>query len=331
MNSLVTKREFKTLMKGLKISQKDGPFAVATSGGPDSMALSLLMSKWGDAHYLTFDHGLREGSDKEAEHVSTWLKARSLSHTTLKWQGKKPDANIQATARNARYQALNQYCAAHKIRFLFLAHTLDDQAETFLIRLFRGSGIDGLSAMAQVTPSPAGGGVQLVRPLLSIPKTRLKATCKAFDQEWIEDPSNQNIEFTRVKVRSLLRNTDIDGLDAETLAKTAARMARAKGLLEKLKNELLARAFQTSGPGQGTIDTEKLTTAHEEIGLRALSRILMQIGGAPYPPRLEKVERLWKAIGLSDFKGATLAGCQLGPCRKGKVEICREAVKSVDF
>ena len=135
-------------MAALGLSPGDGPFAVATSGGPDSMALALLFKDWGEATFLTFDHRLRKESKAEALQVKAWLAASGQPHEILTWRGAKPAAGIQAAARQARYQALEGWCRERGVKYLFLAHTRDDQAETFLIRLLRGSGVDGLAAMA---------------------------------------------------------------------------------------------------------------------------------------------------------------------------------------
>ena len=314
-----TQKDFTKVMTGLGITPADGPFAVAVSGGPDSMALSLLFSGWGEASYLTFDHGLREGSQKEAEQVGRWLKQRGLSHKILTWHGEKPATGIQAAARTARYRALEGWCRDHGIKALVLAHTRDDQAETFLMRLIRGSGVDGLAAMAPVAPPLSGpDSPRLVRPLLGVSKQALKEYLTSAGQPWVEDPSNQNLDFMRVKVRKLLGDTEIEGFTAETLAKTAARMARVKEVLGGRTQGVLEKALVVSRFGFGELDVAEFHKAHEEIALRALSRMLIFFGGGGYPTRLEQVERLCHALGQKEFKGATLAGCLLEPKPKSK-------------
>ena len=291
------------------------------------MALALLFKDWAEATYLTFDHGLRIESKAEALQVKAWLAAKGLRHEILTWRGEKPTTGIQAAARQARYRALEGWCRNFGVKYLFLAHTRDDQAETFLMRLFRGSGVDGLAAMAPLSSPVTGpGGPRLVRPFLDVAKAGLVATLKAAGQEWIKDPSNENLDFLRVQVRKSLRESEIEGFDTNTLAKTAARMARVKDLLDDLTREVLEKALFVSPFGFGELDVAAFQTGHEEIALRALSRMLVFFGGGGYPPRLEQVERLYHALEQKDFKGATLAGCQLEPKpkTKGKIIFSRE-------
>ncbi len=292
------------------------------------MALAHLFKDWGEATYLTFDHGLRKESKAEACQVKNWLTAHNLRCEILSWRGEKPSTGIQAAARQARYQALEGWCRKFGVKYLFLAHTRDDQAETFLIRLFRGSGVDGLAAMAALSSPVTGpGGPRLVRPFLDVAKADLIATLKTAGQEWIEDPSNENLDFLRVQVRQLLRESEIEGFDADTLAKTATRMARVRGVLEGLTRDLLGECLEVYQEGYGKLALSKLLAAPEEIGLRALSRLLVFFGAGGYPPRLEHLERLYRALGGDDFSGATLAGCRIFPGKAGEDEVCfcREA------
>lgn len=321
-----TSQEFAREMAALGLTPGDGPFAVATSGGPDSMALALLFAGWGKATYLIFDHGLRDGSAAEARQVGQWLENKGYSHKILTWQGAKPTSDIQARARAARYQALEGWCRSNGVTALLLGHTHDDQAETFFMRLLRGSGVDGLAAMAAVAPPVSdNNGPKLVRPLLGVAKARLKEFLNAEGQDYITDPSNENPAFLRVQVRRLLAASDIEGFNADTLVKTASRMARVKRVLDSLTREVLKTSLQVFDEGYGRLDTPGLLAAPEEIGLRALSKALVAFGGGRYPPRLEKLERLYQALKAKDFSGATLAGCQIFPDHDGFIYFCREA------
>lgn len=317
----VTKEEFAAAMAALGLSPKGGPYAVAVSGGADSMALALLFADWGTARYLTFDHKLRPESTKEARQVQAWLQDRGLDCTILTWQGKKPASNIEALARDARYRALKGWCRENGAECLIVAHTMSDQAETFLMRLFRGSGVDGLAAMAPIR----GQNPKLVRPLLSLTRARLVSTLKEKGQVWIEDPSNENFDFMRVKVRALLANSEIEGLDIKTLAETAGRMARVRAALDEMTTALLKQAATIHEEGYVTLDFKKIQGANEEIGLRALSKTLMFVAQSDYPPRFGALERLYGDLGGKAFKGATLHGCQLVSGAKDMVEVCREA------
>lgn len=342
--------EFAGLMRAAGVPA-GASLAVAVSGGPDSMALALLAGDWaaeagqkggkagsGDIHFLTFDHGLRRESADEARQAGAWLAARGLTHHIFSWPEDlpKPASDVQGAARKARYEALEGWCRAHDVKFLLLGHHLEDQAETLLMRLARGSGIDGLSAMAVSAPPVTGQGIagqeqtpRLLRPLLGTPKARLVATLTARDQQWIEDPSNSDRSYLRVQARELLRDMPLDGLTPERLAATARRMARVREVLDDQTSRLLDASVTLSEEGYARLDPALLIDpdTYEEISLRVLSRLAASIGGRAYPPRLEGVERLLVDMKSGDFTGATLAGCLFAPFEAGKnlLLVAREA------
>lgn len=319
------KDEFFALMANLGLGPNNGPFAVAVSGGPDSMALAHLMKEFGEVHCLTFDHGLRKGSDQEAEQVHTWLVEKGFNHRTLKvsWNGEPPKTGIQAAARKERYRAMEDWCKKNQVRYLMTAHQLEDQAETFLMRLLKGSGVDGLAAMAAKSAGLFEGDITILRPLLGVSKGRLKALLKAQNLPWIQDPSNENQAFTRVKIRQILKNSN--DFDAQTLARMASRLAQVKSVLNGLTENFLADALVVKSAGYGILKRKLFFNAAPEIGQRALSKILSFIGQSDYPIGFNKIERLYQALGKNDFRGATLQGCQLSPVPPGDILICREA------
>lgn len=301
-----------------------GPFehaphvAVGVSGGADSMALVLLADAWarrqgGRVTAITVDHGLRTGSATEARQVGIWLKAHGIQHDVLTWQGKKPQSGIQAAARKARYALMGEWCKSHGVLHLLLAHHLEDQAETFLLRLGQGSGIDGLAGMAGVVEK---SNMRLLRPLLSVPKDRLRATLEMASQSWIEDPSNENRAFERVRIRQSLPVWAEAGMSPQALADTASRMARARIALETGASDLLARCCSLDPAGYARLQPDILFDAPEELSLRALARVLISVGGREYSPRLRKLERFHEKMKMAHFddltswKGATLAGCR---------------------
>ena len=330
----LTAREFRTLMAALGPFERAPHLAVAVSGGADSMALCLLAHGWartrgGRIAALTVDHGLRPESLSEARKLRAWLRPLGVTHHILRWKGaakwEKPAANVQALARAARYQLLTGWCRERHVLHLLVAHHLEDQAETFLLRLGRGSGIDGLAAMAPVAELD---GARLLRPLLAVPKERLRAFLKARGQDWIEDPSNRDPAHARVRIRALLPTLAGEGMDARRLAATASRMSRARAALEEAAAKILAGAATVYPAGYCRLATGPLRAAPSEVGLRALARVLMCIGGAPYPPRLERLERLYGALARDGLATArTLAGCRIAPARPGGggvVWVCRE-------
>lgn len=319
-----------------------GPFedkphiAVAVSGGADSMALSLLLANWVGKHggtlsALSVDHGLRDGSAAEAARVASWMAARGIDHHVLNWQGDKPTTALQATARTARYDLLSDWCRRKRVLHLLLAHHLEDQAETFLLRLRGGSGVDGLAAMAGIVEK---GPMRLLRPLLGIAKARLRATLQAASQQWLEDPSNHNTAFERVRIRQSLPDYAAAGMTAQVLAQTASRMARTRLALEAGASKLLAACCSMEAAGYVKIDGPALFSAPDEISLRALGRMLLCVGGRQYPPRLEKLERLHEKMktafydDLKGWKGATLGRCRVlsstGTGCAGQFLMCRE-------
>lgn len=319
----IEKDEFFALMADLGLGPKDGPFAVAISGGPDSMALALLFADFAPAHYLTFDHGLRKDSAREAEQVHNWLGKIGLGQTILKWSGDKPETGIQAAARKARYEAMEGWCKKNQVKYLLTAHHMEDQAETFLMRLLKGSGVDGLAAMAPKSTGLFASEITILRPLLGVSKARLKATLRAKNQPWIDDPSNENKDFTRIKIRELLKKSN--DLDAETLAMTAGRLAKVKSVLNGLTENFLAGALVIKSAGYGILKREVFLNARPEIARRGLSKILTFIGQSDYPPGFDKLERLYSSLEKGGFRGATLQGCQIAPLPSGEILICREA------
>lgn len=301
--------------------------AVGVSGGADSLGLVMLAQGWaaergGDVLALIVDHGLRPESAAEAALVGGWLGARGIAHAVLRWEGKKPVTAIQAAARAARHRLLAERCREEGILHLALAHHRDDQAETVLLRFARGSGIDGLAGMA---PVRAAGAVRVIRPLLDLPHERLVATCRAFGQEWIEDPSNRNPRFARARLRAAGEALAAEGLDPPRLADIARRAARARNALECGTAALLAEAAEVHPEGWLRLDPKPLLNAPEELGLRALVRCIAATGGAPYAPRDEAAERLLAEIGAGAFRGRTLGGCRV-LARRGHLVIAREPV-----
>jgi tRNA(Ile)-lysidine synthase len=314
-----------------------GPFesapliAVAVSGGADSMALVLLARHWaagrgGSAVGLTVDHGLRPGSAREARQVKAWLARHRVAHVILRWRGAKGGANLQAEARAARYRLLDSWCRRRGALHLLLAHHREDQAETFLLRLGRGSGVEGLAAMAPVSET---ANLRLLRPLLDVPRARLSATLAELGQEWIEDPSNQDPRHARVRVRALLPALGGEGIDPTRLAGTARQLGRARSALEGGTAQLLARAVRLDPAGYARFDGRLLSEAPEEIGLRAVARVIQAVGGSDYAPRLEGLERLHREIAGNGWPwGRTLGGCRVvragAPGTSPNLLICRE-------
>lgn len=300
--------------------------AVAVSGGADSLALTLLADGWarsrgGSVLALTVDHGLRPEAATEARQVGGWLAAQGIAHRILRWDGDKPAHGLQAAARQARYALLRRAAAEAGLLHLMLAHHRDDQSETLLQRLTRGSGVDGLAAMSPIVELPE---LRLLRPLLDVPRVALQAFLAAQGQDWVEDPSNRSDAYQRVRMRGFLQ---AEGLEAQRLAATSRAMGRARQALEEAVADLTARAVDLHPAGFLTIAPRILRAAPDEVGLRLLANCCRCISGAEaYPPRLEKLERL-----LAELDGLTgrrsFGGCLIAPSRGGRLLISRETAR----
>jgi tRNA(Ile)-lysidine synthase len=275
--------------------------ALAVSGGSDSTALAALFADWlrrrgGDpaAHtVLTVDHRLRSESAAEAEAVARLAVGLGFRHATLVWDGPKPQTGLQAAAREARYRLMAGYARAQGISVLLTAHTLDDQAETLLMRLARGSGLDGLAGIAAELQL---GTLRIARPLLAIPKARLRATLEQRAISWIEDPSNEQQAFERTRIRAARPSLDALGLTPGMLASSVARLQRARAALDRIVDDLCATPPQglvaIDPCGVLTLDRHRLLQASEELALRVLLRCILAAGGSDEPVPLARLEAL---------------------------------------
>jgi tRNA(Ile)-lysidine synthase len=305
-------------------SPLNAPFALAVSGGGDSVALMHLAADWlktrhqplDRAHVLTVDHGLRSGSAKEAAATMAWATGIGFAAHTLRWRGQRPRSNVEDGARNARYRLIGDWCRANGIANVLVAHTRDDQAETFLLRLGRGSGVDGLSAMRPRAPYPLPGydGAELIRPLLDIGRDDLRADLAARGAPFIEDPMNEDPRFARVRIRQALPVLEAAGLSSQRIVQAAGHLARAREALDAATQRFLADHVRFA-PAGAFFDGAALSAEPREIGLRALSAILMRVSGKAYRPRFERLEHLYDALG-SSMAGLTLSGCRIGPAPK---------------
>jgi tRNA(Ile)-lysidine synthase len=266
---------------------------------------------------LTVDHGLQPHSKAHARHVLRWAKALGLKAAVLSWEGAKPDADIEAAAREARYRLMGEWCRAHGIAALYAGHTRDDLAETFLLRLARGSGLDGLAAMRPIAPYPVAGfkELRIVRPMLGLEREVLRTYLTVRGQEWIEDEMNRDPRFSRVRIRDTMTVLEQAGLSASRIADAANHLGRAREALEMVTAAVLTRACRNDG-GQVLVETSALRAAPREVGLRALSRLLMAVSEQAYGPRFERLERLFDSI-VDESLGAgrTLHGCRIAPAR----------------
>jgi tRNA(Ile)-lysidine synthase len=268
---------------------------------------------------LIVDHGLRDGSAADAALAADWARAAGFPAEILRDQTSAAsgiEANIEAWARTVRYALLGGWCRKAGIAALFVAHTSDDQAETFLLRLARGSGIDGLSAMRARSPFPLPGfdGIELFRPLLGVGRDELREFLAHRGHGFLHDPMNDDPRFARTRMRALLPALKAAGLAPSRLAEAAAHLARGRDALDAATDAFLRDHARFDAGGDALLDARALASVATEIGLRALASVLMRVSGAPYRPRFVRLERLFQAVIAPDFRRArTLLGCRVGP------------------
>ena len=301
----VSAAEAKTLFDPLA---RAASLILAISGGPDSTALLVLAARWRSARKsgpklvaVTVDHGLRRSSAAEARAVGRLARRLGVPHRILRWQGRKPATGLQAAARAARYRLLAGAARKAKARHVLTAHTLDDQAETVLIRMSRGSGMTGLAAMAAASPLPVGASpgpaIMLIRPLLDLPKARLIATLEQAGLGFADDPSNRDPRFTRARLRGVMPALAREGLDARSLALLARRLRRAEAAIDAAVAVAAAELSQGPWADRGPIDFDagKFARLPAEVALRLLGRAITHVGNEG-PVELRKLEQLYDAL-----------------------------------
>lgn len=307
--------DFDDAMKGLPEIPDGTRIAAGVSGGPDSMAMLWLLSRWAEKRGIvidayTVDHALRAESAQEAQKVGAWIKGwPCVSHTILRWDGDKPDSRILEEARFARYDLMAQAMGRSGAHYLFIAHHADDQAETFLIRLAKGSGLDGLSCMKPSQKMESS--MTVLRPLLAWSKDDLVKICRENNIPYVDDPTNKNEHYLRPRLRAAKEILEEEGLSAKRLCMTARRISRAREALEAAADSLFGASLVEQGHQRFLFDYKMLQEAHEELALRVILKAMNDIHPDDgYGPRLEKVESLLERILHDpDFKGATLGGC----------------------
>lgn len=307
-------------MRGYFTQTLPASLGVAVSGGSDSLALLFLAKQWCAGHGIecravTVDHDLRPTSRQEAEWVVQVAANLGIACDIKTWAHDDPKANLQAQARTARYGLIDAW--RHDISHVLTGHTLDDQAETFLLRLKRGSGVDGLSAMASVRDM---GDWSILRPCLNMTRQDLRAFLMEHSQTWIEDPSNDNPKFDRVRMRHMLNDMRDAGLDAKGLADTSTRMARARDALQFYTKQL-ARTSVTTEYGDVIIDLNDLNAAPDDIQFRLVAAAIGWITSQTYRPRFSALKNGLEAV--KNGQAATLAGAVLFP-HKGHLRATRE-------
>ncbi|MGL4974501.1 MAG: tRNA lysidine(34) synthetase TilS [Bosea sp. (in: a-proteobacteria)] len=307
---------------------------IAVSGGPDSVAALYLLARWLkhsarniSLNAATVDHHLRGAeSTREAADVASLCTRMGVPHATLDWLGDKPAAGLPAAARAARYRLLLDHATGIGATHLVTGHTLDDQAETLLMRMSRGSGLTGLAGM----PATVKRGTAMhVRPFLKLPKTRLVATCEAASLAFVADPTNSNASFARPRWRKLMPELAKEGLDSGRLGTLARRLARAEDALKQRAEAVFTASCKDQADGRLTLDSGFLTQEPAEIRLRVLGLALGAVTPAchsgQYEARLERLESCQEALNAAALAGQatqrTLQNCTLKLTARGELRI----------
>ena len=297
--------EFKKKLDNQRIKS----LVVAVSGGPDSLALAALTKAYSynkklKVYFVLINHNLRKNSLQEARKVKLLLKKKIFLHIIS--NNHKITKNIQSQARKIRYDLLSKFCKNNKVRTILTGHNLEDQVETFFIRLSRGSGLTGLSSMRPL--SVLKGNIKLFRPLLDVEKKTLIKISKSFFGLFIQDPSNKNSKFLRTKIRNLKKPLRLSGINYEQIKKSIDNLASSREALDKYYKRTINTLVQKSR-NEVFINLKKLKECSNELKLRAINESIKYLRKNYYNPRSIKVLNMVKKVESKTFKKSTLGGC----------------------
>jgi tRNA(Ile)-lysidine synthase len=310
-NRLKDKRTLQIYKKFENYLNINEDFVVAVSGGPDSLALSFLTKIYSiknslKVKYFIVDHKLRKNSTSEAKFVQKQLKKFSINLNILTWNGAKPKKNIQSIARNNRYRILLNETKKFKIKNILLGHHLDDLFENFFIRILRGTGLKGLVSLDQKTQYEK---VNLIRPLLNFDKKDLIYISKYIFGSFIEDPSNENDKFKRVKIRNFLKQLEAEGLDRKKFFLTIKNLKFANESIRFYTKKNLAENTYFFEKKMSVVLKENFFHHSVEIIFRSLTEIIKIIGKKYYPVRGKKIDTIMQLINNKTSFKVTLGGC----------------------
>jgi len=302
-------------------------FLVAVSGGPDSLALTALSNiysseKKNKVFFTLINHGLRPDSTKEANAVRSLLKKKKIRLIILK-NKEKIKKNIQSQARNIRYKLLLNFCNKNKIKFILTGHHRDDQIETFLIRLSRGSGVQGLSSMKK--SSNLNKKIKLIRPLLDFKKKDLTILAKKYFGKVFKDPSNTNKKYLRTRIRSLIRQFPKSGIKHDMIISSINNLGATRDTL----NSYISRVEKNcviKKKKEVVINLKNLLLENNEIQIKVFSNCIKNFSKSYYPPRVKKIVNLLNNIKFNEKSKFTLGGCIIQKNHNNLV-ICKEKLK----
>ena len=304
--------------------------SVAVSGGADSLALVFLLKKYAEKFnvnfsVLTVHHHLRPEADEETEYVAGLMKKNNIQHQILHWEHEDINTGIETKARKARYDLLTEWCKQNDCSILLTAHHLRDQAETFFIRLQRGSGVDGLSSMARISER---NKIKILRPLLNIAPQELRDFLIEQNIEWREDVSNDCDDFLRVRIRKMLPQIEKElGISIQKIGSAVEALSGIKEYFSQVVNRFITAQCKNWYDEAYSFNLSSFIALHKEIKYRALAKIIIEIGGAEYAPEYDELQRLQNMLSADGFNGCTLGGCEVIKFRN-KIWIIKEDKKN---
>ena len=291
-------------------SLKKKTLLIAVSGGPDSLALSALAKAYSyntkcKIHYVLINHNLRKNSTSEALSVKKLLKKNNINLIILK-NKKLIKKNIQSQAREIRYDLLTNFCKKKKIKIILTAHNLEDQVETFFIRLSRGSGLQGLSSMTEI--NRINKNITLVRPLLNIKKIQLTKISKIIFKKYYKDPSNNDKKYLRTRIRDFRKTLEKSGINYDQIFKSIKNLGSSRDTLNLYFNKIYEEVTTIKNK-QITISLKIFNNLNQEIKIKILSKAIKVISKSYYSTRSKKVVNLVDKIAKNNNVRLSLAGC----------------------
>jgi tRNA(Ile)-lysidine synthase len=291
-------------------TQKKDKYVVAVSGGPDSLALVALTKAYSflrktKFYYVLIDHNIRKNSNQEAQKVKKILRKKNIN-LKIFLNKKKIIKNIQAEARKTRYDILLNYCKKKGVKILLTAHNLEDQVETFFMRLSRGSGLRGLSAMKPL--NKINSQVSLFRPLLATKKKFLVKISKNTFGKYFKDPSNKNEKYLRTRVRNLKKPLENSGIKYDQIFKSIQNLSLSKKTLEEYLNKIFKELIKKKNKVIA-INLNKYKALSKDTKMALINESIKMLKKNYYDLRSKKVDNLIKRLEKPEFKKTTLGGC----------------------
>ena len=299
-----------SLFKKKLNSFKKNSFLIAVSGGPDSLALTALAKSYSyenkcKIYYVLVDHNLRKNSSKEAKSVKKLLKRHKIILNILK--NKKPiEKNIQSEARVVRYNLLKSFCKKKKIKTILTAHNLEDQVETFFIRLSRGSGLHGLSSMRPI--NKIEDNINLIRPLLDFKKIKLIKISKLIFGRYYKDPTNRNTKYLRTRIRNLQEPLETSGINYDQVIKSIRNLSSSRDTLDQYFNKIYKNTVKKRN-NIIVINLKNFNKINQEMKMRVFKKAIKDFTKAYYSIRSKKIFNLIDKIKAKKNAKLTLGGC----------------------